>query len=521
MRDLLLLDARVRTMDPDRPLAEAVALRGERVLAVGTAAELRARLAPGAREVGLGGATVLPGLHDAHVHLSQHGLELAQLPLQETGSVAEAVALVRERAASTPPGTWIFGAGFALQRYGVSTLDREELDAAAPEHPVLLRSQDHHSAWANGRALEMAGIHRGTPDPEGGTIVRRPDGEPSGLLLEHAFDLVRERTPPLTRAEAVAALERAGRDLARYGITTVHHMAYEPVDQWRAIGLRATDAGYPLRVWACIDQHLIECAADLGVATGQGGEHFLVGGAKFFVDGALGSRTAWMLEPYDDGAGTGVQVHGPDLLRERVPLAIRAGLTPVAHAIGDAACRAVLDVYEATAPAWRGAGLRPRLEHAQHLHRDDVRRLAELGVVVSMQPLHLVFDVPSIRGLLAGRAERAYRWGSLLAAGAPLAFGSDTPVASPDPFAGLRAACRREGVGGDVLGPEEALSVEAALAAYTRGAAYAIGREERSGVLRPGADADLVVLDHDPVASLDDLEVLATVKGGRVTHGTL
>jgi hypothetical protein len=297
-------------------------------------------------------------------------------------------------------------------------------------------------------------------------------------------------------------------------------MAYEPPAYWRATASAASTGSYPLRVWACIGQEHIEEAAAVGVATGQGGGSFTVGGAKFFADGALGSLTAWMLEPYaGSGGNVGVPVDGPEVLARRLPLAVRAGLTPVVHAIGDAANRAVLDALERTAPAWRAAGLRPRIEHAQHVHPDDLPRFAGLGVTASAQPLHLTFDVPTIQRTLPDRVERAYAFATLLATGATLAFGSDTPVAEPDVILGLRAATRRQGADGSVLGAGERITVAQALEAYTLGAARAIGREARSGRLAPGFDADLVILSHDPTRSLDDLEVVATMKGGAVTYG--
>ena len=521
--DVLLLPGRVRTGDPALPVAEAVAWRAGRVSYVGDRAGARAHVGPTTRVLEAPGACALPGFHDAHVHLTQHGLELAQVRLDDAGSLDEGLQRVAEAAGARPPGSWILGAGFALQRWGVAALRREDLDRAAPHHPVLMRSQDHHSAWVNTAALAFAGVDAATPDPEHGTVVRDADGAPSGLLLERALHLVWDRLPRPGAEALAAALDAAAADLAARGITTVHHMAYEPASYWRALAGKASRAdggAYPLRVWAAIPHADLERAAAIGLAGGQGGDFFVVGGAKFFADGALGSRTAWTLEPYPDG-GTGVAVDGPDVLRERFALAADAGFAPVTHAIGDAANRAVLDALEATAPRWRAAGLRPRIEHVQHLHRDDVARLARLGVVASMQPIHLTFDAPSVRALFGDRIDRAYRTRDLLDAGTVLAFGSDTPVASPDPLAGLRAAVRREGVDGVPLGPDQALTTQEALHAYTAGAAFAIGREARSGVLRVGADADVVLLDHDPVDHLDDLAVRATFLAGDATFDAL
>ena len=516
---LILLPARVRTQDPSRPTAEAIAIVGSRIAAVGARDEVLAWRGARTQVIDLPGATLLPGIHDAHVHLTQHGLELSQVPLHDAPTLAEGVARVARAAAAAQPGAWILGAGFALQRWGVATLDKRDLDRVAPHHPVLLRSQDHHSAWANSAALALAGITAATPDPLHGVIVRDAHGEPTGLLLELALNLVREHVPAPTPADLSAALDAAAADFASRGVTTVHHMAAEPPAYWRALASKASRAdgtAYPLRVWAAIPHADLEHAEAIGLAGGQGGDHFMVGGAKFFADGALGSRTAWTLDPYPDG-GVGVAVDGPQVMRERFAVAARAGFAPVIHAIGDAANRATLDALEATAEVWRAAGLRPRIEHVQHLHPDDAPRLAALGVIASFQPIHLTFDAPSVRSLFPNHLDRAYRMLDLLQRGAPLAFGSDTPVASPDVFAGLRAATTRWAVDGAPLGPDQAIGIEAALAAYTRGAAYAIQREQRSGVIRVGADADAVALDHDPVEGLDGLRVELTVMDGHVT----
>ena len=519
LRDRVVRAARIHTLDPDLGTVDAVAVRGGRILAAGSLDEVRARAASDAELVDLGDVTVTPGFHDAHVHLGMHSIERAQVDLAGTTSFAEAIDLLRGRADATPPGDWVLGTGFALQRWGERHPDRAALDAGVPAHPVLLRSQDHHSGLVNGAALERAGVHAGTPDPDGGVIVRRDDGTPTGLLLERAVGLVADAVPRPDPETLRTILEEGARSLAALGITTVHHMAYEAAENARAIGLAASDEGFPLRVWACLMEEQIEAARGLGLATGQGGGRYRLGGAKFFVDGALGSLTAWMLEPYLGGDDRGIVLTPPERLTERVAAAIDAGLTPVTHAIGDGAVRAVTDAYEATAPAWRAAGLLPRVEHAQHVHADDVARLARLGVVVSMQPLHLTFDAPTIHESLADREARAYPVRRLVEGGAILAFGSDTPVAPADVAGSLRAALDRTGLQGLRVAPSEAIDARTAVAAYTLGAARAIGRQGRSGVLRPGADADLAAWSHDPTVGVPDgFAARATVLAGRLTH---
>lgn len=507
-------------MDEGRPSAEALLVRGCRVVALGDLSELRTLASPDAEGVDLAGRCLLPGFHDSHVHLTQHGLELSQVKLDTAETLDEGLQQVADKAAATPKGEWILGAGFLMSRWNVVELTKVQLDSVAPEHPVLLRSQDHHSAWANSLALKQAGVTKDSVDPPYGEIVRDAAGEPTGLLLERALHLIWDKLPQPSDEDIRAALQAAGKDFASLGVTTVHHMAYEPVAYWRQLALQASKPEFPVRVWACIGQELIEQAASLGIATEQGGEHFQIGGAKFFADGALGSLTARMLEPYEGTDTTGVTVDGPEVLRKRFPLAIEAGLVPVCHAIGDQAVREVLDAFEETRELWLAKGMRPRLEHAQHLHPDDIRRFGQLGVTASVQPLHLRFDAKRGRELLGERVRYMHPWRSLKDGSALLTFGSDTPVASPGVLAGLITATTRVSEEGESVHPEQALSLDEALAAYTRGAAKAIGWEGRSGMLKPGYDADLVILSGPLEEGLEQLQVEATMKAGHWTFSS-
>lgn len=519
--DVLFLGS-VLTMDRGMPRASAVAVRAGKVLAVGSASQLHDLAGPDTRVVELRQGCLLPGFHDAHLHLTHYGLEATQLDLSGAATFDAALALLSARARALGPEEALFATGMALNTWGLETIGRSEadaLEAAVGRRAALISSQDHHSNWASTAVLEVAGVSDDTPDPAEGVIVRDEGGRATGLLLEKAQALADDAIPGPTQAELRRAVQDAGAALAAHGITTVHHMAAEPPAYFRELSRAASVDEYPLRVWACIPHAQLEAAADIGLATGQGGANFQVGGAKFFADGALGSRTAWMLEPYAGSRGVGMAVDDPDVLAERVPLAVRTGLAPVVHAIGDAAVRAVLDAFETVAAEAEGANLRPRLEHAQHMHPADVARAGAMGVVASMQPIHLTFDAVGIARLLPDRIPRAYPFRSLLRAGARLAFGSDAPVASPDVMVGLRAACRRTGADGSRLTPAESVAPDEALIAYTAGAAHAIGWEGRSGKLAPGYDADLVVLSHDPLVSLDGLEVMATMKAGRFTYG--
>ncbi len=519
----LLFHGTILTMNPQQPEAEAVLVRGEKLAFVGALRDARAQAAPNVTEIALGKRTLLPGFHDAHLHLTQHGVELTGVNLHDTHSLEDALDAVADAARATPPGEWLRGAGFLLSRYRTNTLSKDDLDRVAPKHPVFLKSKDHHSVWVNSLALAKANVHANTPEPAHGVIVKDAQGEPSGLLLERADALITAVMPELSDAELSDAAQAAARDLARLGITSVHHMAADPSPSYfRALANAASRQDFPLRVWACIAQENLEHARALGLASDQGGDRFCVGGAKFFADGALGSLTAWMLEPYHNNTTRGMPVHGPEVLRERIPLAIEAGFTPVVHAIGDAANRAVLDALEATYDQWHTASLRPRIEHAQHLHPDDVVRFAELGVIASIQPCHLVFDAASIAALLPDRLHHASPNRTLLEHGTVLAFGSDTPVATPDIVnVGLPAACTRyarDGAAGLVIGENQTLDVTDALYAYTAGAAYAAGWEHHVGSLETGKAADMVLLSHDPRNGLASLTVTATMQAGRWTY---
>jgi predicted amidohydrolase YtcJ len=518
----VLFHGTILTMNPQQPEVEAILVRGEKIAFVGSLADARAQATPNVTDIALGERVLLPGFHDAHVHLTQHGLELSGVNLHDTHTLEDALDAVADAARATPKGDWLRGAGFLLSRYGVDSVSKHDLDKVAPEHPVFLKSKDHHSVWVNSLALAHANVTANTPDPEHGVIVKDRDGQPSGLLLERADVLITRVMPALTDAELLAAAHAAAHDLAKLGITSVHHMAADPTaGYFRALASAASGDDFPLRVWACIAQEKLEHALALGLAGGQGGNRFCVGGAKFFADGALGSLTAWMLEPYAGKTTRGMPVHGPEVLRERVPLAIAAGFSPVIHAIGDAANRAVLDTLETTSNQWQAVSLRPRIEHAQHLHPNDVTRFAELGIIASIQPCHLVFDAASIATLLPERLHHATPNRTLLAQGTVLAFGSDTPVATPDIVnVGLPAACTRRADDGLVIGEEQTLSVSDALYAYTAGAAYAAGWEASTGSLETGKAADMVVLSHDPRETLEHLSVNATMYAGRWTYRT-
>jgi predicted amidohydrolase YtcJ len=504
-------------MDGNGTEAESIAFHGSGIIAVGKTDEVTAEAGVGADVVDLAGATVLPGFHDCHVHLMKHGLELRQIRLGEAEDLNSVLDAIRRKADESPVGEWILGSGLPFSLWSGRGLTLAVLDDAVPKHPVLLTSQDHHGAWTNTMALQLAGVFEDTPDPPGGRIQRDGAGHLCGLLLERAIPIVTRAIPEPTPEQLRVAVNDAGHDLARFGITTVHHMAYEPASYWRAIASAASDPNFPVRVWCSLPHEEISPAAAIGLATGQGGDDFCVGGAKFFADGALGPQTARMLEPYTGTEDLGMTVDGLDKLTVRFQLAFEAGLVPVTHAIGDAANRAVLDSLAATAGAWTGLDVAPRIEHAQHVHEDDIMRFGELGVTASMQPIHIPLDLATINAKLPDRLHRAYPMRKLISAGALLVFGSDTPIASPDLGPAVRAAVERRDSKGNTLTLEEALLPVEAVRAFTVDAARAIGRGDRSGMIRCGYHADFTIFDGDPIVLGSQADIYGTIKSGRWT----
>lgn len=487
MTPLQIIHSQVLTLDDAMPHAEAVLVGAGRVLAVGSRDDLRA-LAPTAEIVDHRDLILTPGLADAHIHLVMYGASLSQIELAGVTSVAQVGQKVAAQAASTPVGEWIVGGGFLLSELGLEGYPTAAmLDEVSPHHPVLLHSRDHHMIWVNSLALRLAGVTENTPDPEGGHIVH-----PLGCLQENAQALVVDHLPTPTTEQWLAYAQAGAGDLAARGYVSAHTMAYEAAAAPHALQTLAARGELPVRVWACLPHDRLHLARDLGVSASPGGM-FQWGGVKFFADGALGSRTAWLHAPgFADGSGTGIALDPPELIYERGLEAIELGLTPVTHAIGDRANTEVLNVYEKLRPAADAKGLRLRIEHSQHLRASDIPRYR--GLTSSVQPIHLQADAAGIFDLMPHLAETSYPFRSLQQAGAILAFGSDAPVAPPDVQANFAAATTRLGDHGQPLAPAEALSAEEVLWAHTRGPAIAAGWDDE-GWIRPGARAAFTLWD--------------------------
>ena len=520
--DLLLDNGTIRTLHPALPVSDTLAVRGGRVAAYGAAA--RALRGPRSEVIDLHGGLALPGFTDAHLHLLWFGLGLEQVALTEVADFAEVRRRIRERVEQTPPGEWVTGTGWNQDLWGEVRPDRRHLDALSGAHPLLFDRKDGHSVWVNSRALELAGINPATPDPPGGRIERDAEGRPSGILAERAMELVRRHVPPPDDAARDRGLAAAMALANQAGLTAIHDM--EGADARAAFERSLARGALTLRVQMLVDLAAFRAGWPADRPTNSGPPLLQTGPLKIFSDGALGSRTAAMLEPFrGDPANRGVLVTPPEELRELIAAAAGQGLACAIHAIGDRANRLVLDAFAATAAAWRPRGLRQRIEHVQLLHPDDLPRLAALGIVASMQPSHATADQEIADRFWGERSRLGYAWRSVLETGAALAFGSDCPVETLDVLPGLYAAVARRRPDGTPPGgwyPQERVSLAEALAAYTLGAAYAAGREQELGSLAPGKLADITVLDRDilalPAEALLETAVLATIVGGRVVY---
>ncbi len=523
--DLLLFNGRIYTLDANHPRVQAMALAGNRILAVGADDELSPLLHSGGRAVDLGGRTVIPGLIDAHVHFGWHSLAVHQgrVDLDNVPTKAEAVARVAERARRAKPGQWIQGAGWNKNIWPDPAFPTAaDLDAVIPDHPVALEDKSHHATWVNSRALELTGISAATMAPPGGEILRDASGQPMGILLETAAELVYEVIPETDVSTMVEALGLGITQAHRLGLTGVHDPGH-PVVLSALQVLRAGEE-LELRALVHIPSDGLDAACQLGLRSGLGDEYLRIGGVKIFADGALGPQSAHMLAPYEGTADElGIPTHTAEELRDLVYRAHEAGLSVAIHAIGDAANRNVLDALERT--RLRGLGspshgstvsgplLPDRIEHVQLLHADDLGRLAQLGVVASMQPIHATSDMDMAERHWGQRCDLAYAWRSVLDSGACLAFGSDCPVETLDPLAGIHAAVTRRCADGrpgpDGWIPAQRLTASEAVHAYTLGAARAAGEGHLKGSLSPGKLADAVVLSRD-ILTCDPMEILET-----------
>jgi predicted amidohydrolase YtcJ len=521
----LIVTGRVWTADSAHPWAEAVAMRGDRILAVGSRGAVSKLAGPKAETIDSAQGLVVPGLIDSHIHMIDGGMHLTSVLLRDARTRDEFVRRIGEFAKKCKPGEWITGGDWDHTTWGGELPQRDWIDAVTPNNPVWISRLDGHMALANSAALRAAGVDDKVADVSGGEIVRDAAGKPTGILKDNAMRLVDRATPSPSLAQRLDAAVAATNYLASCGVTGVHHMGtWQDVEVFRLArrrGLLKTRvyASTPLSAWKRL--------ADELKSSGRGDEWLKLGGLKGFVDGSLGSHTAAFLAPFSDAPrDSGLLVNTVEDMETWTRGADAAGLQVSVHAIGDRAIRQQLDVFERVARANGPRDRRFRIEHSQHIDPVDMPRFAQLGVIASMQPYHAIDDGRWAERLIgARRCETTYAFRSLLDAHARLAFGSDWFVAPPTPLEGIYAAVTRRTLDGknpDGWVPKQKISVEEALRAYTSDAAYAGFDESSRGSLEAGKLADLVVLDQDlfacPPEDISRVKVAATIVGGKVVY---
>ena len=527
--DLVVLNGRIYTADGARPVVDAMAIRGGRVVFVGNGAGARALIGANTQTLDLGGRTAIPGMTDAHAHVTGLGSALASVDLVGTTSYDQVIARVVEKARSTPKGQWILGRGWDQNDWGDTRWPTHDaLSRAVPDHPVYLERVDGHAGLVNALAIQKAGVTKATKDPVGGSIERDAQGEPAGVFVDNAQSLLQRAIPPATRAQTKDAIRAAIVEMHRWGLTGVHDAGASAtvLDLYEELG---REKALDIRLYAMVsdDAPTVDAWFKRGPQSGMYDGMLWVRSIKLYQDGALGSRGAALLEPYSDAPGiTGLLVSAPEHIRDVATRALRAGFQVNTHAIGDRGNRLVLDSYEAALKTVPTADHRFRIEHAQILHSDDIPRFAQLGVIPSMQASHQTSDMYwAGKRLGETRLRGAYAWRSLLESGVIIPNGSDFPVELVNPLISFNAAVSRQDARGWPAGgwfPEQRMTRDEALKSISLWPAYASFQENELGSLAAGKRADFVVLDQDimrvPDAMILDTHVLSTWVGGRKVY---
>ncbi len=524
----ILYNGHIRTLDDASPVVSALAISGGRIVATGSDHQIRALAGAGTLEDNLNGRDVVPGMTDAHIHWQLETEALQNVQLYSLPSKAAALERVAGRAATSPAGTWIIGYGWSQDDWEDHQFpNARDLDAVAPDHPVFLTSRSAHAGWTNSLALRLSGIDGNTSDPAGGEIQHDASGAPSGLLLEPAAMKLVSRAIPAATVESLATQMQDTQKLAlSLGITAIHD--FDDQECFAALQIMRERGDLALRVVKNFNKKYLDNVLATGLRHGFGDDWIRLGGLKIFHDGALGPHTAAMIAPYDNEPDNyGIVVTDKEEIYDLVSRASAAGFAATIHAIGDRAVHEVLDVYESVraeeaargeAPATR----RHRIEHVQLIHPDDAGRLAQMGVIASMQPIHATSDYLAADRYWGARTPFSYNPRLQLDRGAVVAFGSDAPVEPMGSLIGIHAAVTRQRAdgspGAEGWNPAARLTVDEALRGYTLGPAYAAGMENRLGRLAPGFLADLVVLDRDlyaiPPSEILSAQVRATMVGG-------
>jgi hypothetical protein len=526
--DLIITNAKVWTVDKSLPTAQAVAVLGDRIVSVGSSADVDAWRGPNTKLLDAGGKLLLPGFNDAHVHFVSGGMQLDNIQLNDATTPEEFARRIRERAKVTPKGEWLVGGNWDETKWNPPNMPTKELiDALTLDTPVFVSRYDGHMGLANSVALLLAGITAETPDPPGGTIVRDAQGNPTGALKDAATDYIDKVIPPLTHEQRLKIVKRALAYAASVGVTSVQHMSasYEDIAVYSEL---AQHSELTTRIYAAPSIARVDDLAKLGIGRAFGGPYLRLGALKAFADGSLGSGTAYFYEPFlNQGNNRGLlsdEMHPISLMRDRYMKADAAGLQICTHAIGDEGISTILDLYADVVKAHGETDRRFRIEHAQHMAAKDFDRFAQLHVIASVQPYHAIDDGRFAESHIGhDRASRTYAFRAFLDHGVRLAFGTDWEVAPLDPLLTVYAAVTRATLDGKNPGgwfPEEKLSVAETIDAYTMGSAYAEFQEKEKGSITTGKLADMVLLSDDIFSiapeKIRDVRVLKTFVGGRV-----
>lgn len=522
--ELIFQNAVIRTMDPSRPQARAVAVGNGRILAVGENSEIASLSSPESKTLDLEGRLLLPGFMDSHFHYYDWSLGRKQLNLADAASLEDLLNRVADAARRLPEGSWILGQGWNESDWEEERMPtRTVLDRAAPNHPVALWRCDLHLASVNSLALKEAGIDDSTPDPPDGVIARDSSGRANGILRELAPNLIKSAMDRAGNAGVYEAMLDGIPEIHSYGLTGIFDVrlmgGVEGPPALRAWQRLREQGKLDLRCWVSLPGERLDEAAALGLRTGLGDDRLRLGHLKYFMDGGMGARTAWMIDPYLDG-GVGMNLYPPDALQERIIKADRAGLAVMVHAIGERANREIVSVFEAVERAGASDDNLPskrpmvphRIEHIQMIRPEDLKRMARLNVVGCVQPHNMILDIHMIDRCVGERGHWTYMYRSILDAGIPLLFSSDSPVCDPRPLVGIHAAVTRQRRDGSPEGgwyPRERISVEEAVRGYTLAPAEANGVAGELGTVSPGKRADMVVLDRD-IFSVDPMEIIET-----------
>jgi len=528
--DLIITNAKIWTVDRSLPVAQAVAVLGDRIVAVGSNADVDAWRAPQTHVIDAGGKLLLPGFNDAHVHFVSGGRQLDSIQLNDATSSQEFARRIGERAKVTPKGEWIVGGNWDETKWSPSNMPTKELiDALTPDTPVFVSRYDGHMGLANSLALRLAGINTKTPDPPGGAIVRDAQGNPTGALKDAATDYIEKVIPELSHEQRVKAVKRALAYAASVGVTSVQHMdpSYADIAVYAELLQRGE---LTTRIYAAPLITQVEDQVKIGIRHAFGGPYLRIGAVKAYSDGSLGSGTAYFYEPFlNQGNNRGLlsdEMHPISLMRDRYMTADAAGLQICTHAIGDEGISTILDLYTDVVKAHGEADRRFRIEHAQHMAAKDFDRFAQLHVIASVQPYHAIDDGRFAESHIGhDRASRTYAFRTFLDHGVRLAFGTDWEVAPLDPLLTVYAAVTRatlDGKNPHGWFPEQKLSVAETIEAYTMGSAYAEFQENEKGSITPGKLADMVLLGDD-IFSIDpvrirDTNVLKTFVGGKLVY---